>query len=357
MKKILLVVVFTVVFLATFFLIFFTGNNNNADQSDESTENGTDNETVSPYDYDLSEYVTLGEFPKVTVDQTRVDELIAGTVKSIASNFAETKDITDRPVQDGDTVNIDYIGTVNGVAFEGGTAKGADLTIGSGNFIKGFEEGLIGKSIGEEVVLQLEFPNPYHNTELQGKAVVFTVKINKITENIIPELTDAMIVALRQDDYSTVAEFNAYIKKLATENVIWESYLDSCEIKKHPEKEIEKYKNQITENYKSQAAYYNMTLESLVSAMGYSSMEQFNSDVLESVKDSVGAEMVVYQTVRVKNIKVTDEEYKKYGLAVAKENSYSTLEKMEKAVDKNYITLSVYQKKIIAMAYQANGLS
>ena len=353
MKKIILVSVLAVVFLCTFLLIFFTGNDNgNGGTSDETTVNGENNEKM--YDYDLGEYVVLGEFPKVTYDNASVDELVADSVNQIASNFAETKEITDRAVKDGDTVNIDYVGTMDGVAFDGGTDQGYDLVIGSGNFIPGFEDGLIGHTLGEEVVLDLTFPDSYHVADLKGKAVVFTVKINKITESIVPELTDAMVESLEQDDYKTVAEFNAFITDLATKEVIWETYVKSCEIKKYPEKEVDGYINNVISNYTVQAQYYNMTLESLLSIMGFSGLDQFKEYVEKDVKNTVATEMVIYQTVREKKIEVSDEEYSTYALELAEENGIASVEELENQVDEEYIIVSVYQKKLINMLYEAS---
>ena len=355
MKKIILIAVLAVVFLCTFLLIFFTGNDKNEDGiPNETTVNDENKENVKMYDYDLTEYVTLGAFPKVTCDSAKVDELVASAVKQIASNFAEKKEVTDRAVVNGDIVNIDYAGTMDGVAFDGGTDQGYDLTIGSGNFIPGFEDGLIGHNVGEEVVLNLTFPNSYHVEDLKGKAVVFTVKINKITESIVPELTDTMVASLQRSEYKTVNEFKSFMTTLATREVMWETYVKSCEIKKYPEKEVEGYINNVIESYTTQAQYYNMTLDNLISAIGFSSLDKFREYVEADVKNTVSTEMVVYQTIREKKIEISDEEYKTFALELAKENSIASVEELEKQVEKSYIMMVVYQKKIVNMIYEAS---
>lgn len=355
MKKIVLVAVLVIVFLCTFLLVFFTGNDKNEGVNPgETTATGENNESDKLYDYDLGEYVVLSDFPKVSYDNAKVEELVTNTVNQVATSFAEKKEVTDRAVKNGDIVNIDYVGTLDGVAFEGGTDQGYDLTIGSGNFIPGFEEGLIGHNIGEEVKLDLKFPDSYHVEDLKGKAVVFTVKINKINETIVPELTDAMIASLKRDDYKTLDEFKVFIKNLATKEVIWETYVKSCEIKKYPEKEVDSYINNVISNYTIQAQYYNMTLDNLLSAMGFASLDKFKEYVEADVKNTVAMEMVVYQTVREKKIEVSDEEYKVYALELAKENNIASVEEMEKQVEKDYIMTGIYQKKIIDMLYKAS---
>lgn len=350
MKKPLLVAIFVIVFIAAFLLIFLPGKSEKPE-----TEGGNDstNQSTKPFDYDLEEYITLGSFPSVTIDQADVDELVKSAKDSVAASYGETKEVTDRPIQNGDTVNIDYVGTLDGVAFEGGTDSGYDLVIGSGSFVPGFEDGLIGKNLGDEVALDITFPDNYYE-HLAGKAVVFTVKINKITETVVPELTDAMIITIGSEDYKTVAEFEAFITKLAKKNVIWQTYVESCKVIKYPEKEVNNIYNNIIASYESQAKYYGVTLDYLVSVMGYSSLDHFKTLALDEAKNSVLAEMVIYQTVRKHNITVTDEEYNKYALEFAKSNGLSSVANMESQMEKEYIMLNVYQLKMIDNAYSAS---
>ena len=356
MKKILLEVLFAVVFLCTFLLIFFTGNDKAQfpnETGDETTAEESD-EKAPVYDYDLKEYVTLGSFDSVFVDEERINELVDSAVNSIASNFSEKKEVTDRPIKKGDIANIDYVGKMDGVAFEGGTDTGFDLEIGSGSFIPGFEDGLIGHSVGEEVILQLKFPDNYHAEEMKGKETEFTVKINKITEVTVPELTDSMVESLKRDEYKTVAGLEAFLKDLARREVLWEAYVKSCEIKKYPQKEVDTYMNNVISNYTLQAQYYGTTLENLLSAMGFSSLEQFKTHVEADVKNTVATELVIYQTVREKKIEITDDEYKIYALEVATENNIASVAELEKQVAEEYIMTSVYQKKLVDMLYDKN---
>ena len=134
------------------------------------------------YNEKLSKYINLGEYKGIKVD-TKSDEF-KEFYNSVISSDVSSNDLyvkkTEGGVANGDTVNIDYTGKKDGVAFDGGTAEGYDLTIGSNSFIDGFESGLIGKKIGETVDLNLTFPENYDSSELAGKAVVFTVKINYV---------------------------------------------------------------------------------------------------------------------------------------------------------------------------------
>lgn len=127
----------------------------------------------------------------------------------------------DGVVETGDTVNINYTGKIDGEEFEGGSADSYDLKIGSGSFIDGFEDGLIGKHYGETVELDLTFPEDYGNEELAGKAVVFTVDINSIKRNIsLDELTDEDAKTISGGEVDNVADFKATIKKNLTQNAM-----------------------------------------------------------------------------------------------------------------------------------------
>ena len=134
------------------------------------------------YNDKLSKYITLADYKGLKVD-TKSDEFkeyYGNMISSdVSSNNLYVKK-TEGTVANGDTANIDYTGKKDGVAFDGGTAAGYDLTIGSNSFIDGFETGLIGKKIGDTVDLNLKFPENYSSAELAGKAVVFTVKINYV---------------------------------------------------------------------------------------------------------------------------------------------------------------------------------
>lgn len=161
-------------------------------------------------DLETDSYVTLCDYQNLSISVeplTVTDEERDLSVMEAYSRFStlENSGITDRAAADGDTVNIDYVGKKDDVAFDGGTASGAFLVLGSGSYIDGFEEGLVGVRPGETVDLDLKFPEGYQNTELAGQAVTFTVTINYIVE-----LRDAVAAAMGLENVSTVAELQQY---------------------------------------------------------------------------------------------------------------------------------------------------
>ena len=161
--------------------------------TDETEAAAEEPEYFSAFNLDnLSDYVQLGEYKGIEVtaqDTTVTDEDVETELQSQVENATPIyEEITEGTVADGDVVNIDYEGTLDGVAFDGGTDTDFNLTIGSGQFIDGFEDGLIGKNIGDTVELNLTFPEDYTvNSDLAGQDVVFTVTINYVQGEEIPQ--------------------------------------------------------------------------------------------------------------------------------------------------------------------------
>ena len=353
MKKIITTLCLMVLFLGVFMYIFFGDNkaDDNAkipnDTNQNETENGnkTDKEEV-PFDYDLSEYVELGDLSKATYDQATVDVYIAQTKGDIASEYAVKTEIKDRPVQKTDSVNLDFEGKIDGKVFEGGSAKEYDLVIGSGNFIPGFEDGIIGKNIGDKFDLDLTFPKDYHSKDLAGKAVVFTVTINKIHEVKVPDLTDEMIEKLGTE-HKTIEAFEEYLKGYYSEMLLWENYVASCKINKLPEKEVNQVYDQEIAYYQSIASYYKITLDEYAKSGGLADEKALREVVRKSAEESVGMMIITYHTARTNEITISDEEYKEGAGILAKEYGLTSVESLEEQYGKSAIMVNLYQKKIV----------
>ena len=182
----------------------------------ESGETASSEETTAQVQEETPKgTVTLGEYKglEITDISTEVsDEQVDAQIEFVLSTNPEMIEITDRSAQEGDVVNIDFVGMKDGEAFEGGTAEGYDLELGSGSFIDGFEDGLIGAEIGDELSLNLTFPENYGNAELAGQPVVFDVTVNKIQEKKDAELTDEFVKKI-SDTSKTVEEYRSEIRK------------------------------------------------------------------------------------------------------------------------------------------------
>ncbi len=262
-----------------------------ADESGTAGESESAGETIAAEEPDFSagltddgffegitatDYVTLYDYKGMKVAAADIEvtdeEFDAYVAQNIMANFTETVEVTDRAVKSGDTVNIDYVGSVDGVEFEGGSYKGYSLVIGSGKFIPGFEDQIIGHEAGEEFDVIVTFPDPYKNSpDLAGKEAVFKVTLNSISASVTPEIDDAF-VEKNFPKYASAEEFLREIRtgyeKTEKINYVWNYVLENSTVSEIPEKLIENYIEQQVKMYKSMAASYQMTYEDLLSMYG-----------------------------------------------------------------------------------------
>ena len=283
--------------------------------------------------------VTLGEYKGLTltsVSQATVDE----ELEAILANYAELTEV-DRAAVEGDTVNINFVGTLDGVAFEGGTndsEEGTNLELGSGSFINGFEDGLIGAVAGEERVLNLTFPDPYElNAELAGKDVVFTVTVNSVQELVIPELTDEFI-AENAEGYANVEEYVEDLRDALNESSYFEQITElvmaSCEVAEYPEDEVEAEKQGMIDYYTSYAEYYASyfgfdTETALAYFFGMESTEALEAYAEEYAYQITKNKMILQKIASIEGIEVTEEDYNTQGLEYAISYGYEDLATFE----------------------------
>lgn len=300
-------------------LVSCSGGNGDGAQTGTATDTGS-SDTGESYNYSdgldengyftgvkATDYVTLCEYKGIVVpadEYTPTDSELESEVQSVLESYKENIKVTDRAVRDGDTVNIDYVGSVDGVEFEGGNTKGAgtDVTIGVTNYIDDFLEQLIGHKPGETFNVEVTFPDPYpNNTDLSGKDAVFVTTVNHISEEKYPELTDSFVAERFADEgWKTVAELRAGLsEELAeqkTSEYLQKYITEQSQITEVPESVIKQQENAMLSYYSSYAAQYSMTLDSLFSAYGYESAEAFLNDARASIENE-SRKLLVYQAI------------------------------------------------------------
>ena len=185
------------------------------DRPDVSIEKLPDGETPLVFSLEVAvkPEVVLGQYKGIEVEKRAynvTDEEVSFAIEQLRESVARMVDI-ERAVENGDTINLDYSGSVDGVKFDGGTAEGQTLVIGSGSFIPGFEEQMIGMAIGEEKDIEVTFPEEYHAEHLAGKKAVFTVKVNSVQVRELPELDDEF--AKDVSEFDTLKELREAKKK------------------------------------------------------------------------------------------------------------------------------------------------
>ena len=299
-------------------------------QTTESTQEAEATETTEVAadklyfkDIDIDSKVVLGEYKNLeavqTVD-TITEEEVESYISYMLSMSAGLTEITDRDVvETGDIANIDYEGKKDGVAFDGGTAKGYDLAIGSGTFIPGFEDGLIGVKKGETVDLNLTFPENYGAADLAGQEVVFTVTVNGIFQEQVPEFNDEFVANLGISGVVTADQYRDYAKLMMQESADQSSRQDvqaqlmskateNATVSEIPKELIDKFKSISLQNVEYQAAMYGMDLESYVSAYYGIEYSTFEEQMAAASDESAKQAMVCIKIAKDENIEITEEE-------------------------------------------------
>lgn len=267
----------------------------------------------------LKPEVKLGKYKGVKVekqDATVTDEEITAELEKERESNARTIEVTDRAVKDGDIATIDFEGFVDGVAFEGGKGENYPLTIGSGSFIPGFEEQLIGKNKDEEVEVNVTFPEDYHAEDLKGKAALFKVTIKEIKEKEIPELDDEF--ASEVSEFDTLDEYKADIKAKLTEkkekdakNAKEEAVIDAIiadAAMEIPEAMLETQQRQIVQDFAQRLQMQGLSLEQYFQFTGLDA-EKMLEQVKPQAERKIKSRLVLEAIVAAENIQASDEDY------------------------------------------------
>ena len=263
--------------------------------------------------------VGLGKYKGVEIekiDTAVTDEEVEEELKKEQEKNASMKEVTDRAVKDGDQINLNFEGFVDGVAFEGGKGEDYPLTIGSGSFIPGFEEQLIGAEIGKEIEVNVTFPENYQAEDLAGKAAVFKCTVLKITEKILPELNDEF--ADDVSEFDTLEEFKADIRKnLETrkeerartekENKVIDAIIADSEIE-IPEPMLKAQQEQIVDEFAQRLQSQGLSIDQYFAYMGMT-REKMVEDSKEQAEKRIRTRLVLEEIVKVENIVATEEDF------------------------------------------------
>ena len=289
-------------------------------ESDNTEDTSEDTPTTAELmaGIDVEKCVTLGDYKGVTVEKTIqsvTDEDVQNEIDNALANYPVE---VDRAAKEGDTVNIDYVGKIDGEEFDGGSDQGADLKLGSGKFTDGFEDGLIGARKGETRTLNLTFPEDY-TQDLAGKAVEFTVTVNAVKEPL-SEPTDQW-VADNIEGYDNIADYKAGIRseqeesnEQTAENQVryaaWTQVIDNCTINEYPETLVEVGKKLYEQQVETYAKYAGMELDAYIESSGLT-QEEYQSNMEEYGKN-VAAQALVCQAICDKEgFAIGDDDYQK----------------------------------------------
>lgn len=341
--------------------------NNSAQNSTESGVEATQGQVgeaasdrVNVSELKVEDYVTLGEYKNLAVTvaakETITDAQVEAEALAIYQNYAtkENGGVTDRAVATGDTVIIDYVGKKDGVAFDGGTDEGADLTIGSGQFIDGFEDGLIGVKPGETVDLNLTFPENYGSTELAGAKVVFTVTVHYILPT---EMKDEVVAGFGIEEFQNVKELKDYCRlgleeeaqyyyQQNLEGELMAVLMENSTFAELPEAMVAQYEETIKGNIESTAAMYGVDGATFV--YYFYNVSDYDAFVNENANYS-GRSMLAAQAIAEKEGLIPKEEEVNERLEkLALDNGWESLDQLLSQYDKEELKENLVYEDVMA---------
>ncbi|MEE0058036.1 MAG: FKBP-type peptidyl-prolyl cis-trans isomerase [[Bacteroides] pectinophilus] len=302
------------------------------------------------------QYVNLGEYKgvEVEVDRSALDvtqDQITAYIDNIRSSKGENTEVTTGTTKLGDKIKLDYSGTLNGVAFSGGTATDVEYTIGSGRFIEDLDKGLAGLEVGREYDIPCHFDDSYSNSDLAGKDVNFNVKVNAIVTTTLPEYNDDFVKTIvATGSYDTQAqttdEFTKYVEQTLKDSAqqsfdsnkysaVWDKINETTTVSGYPEDEIADLKQTINDNVKSEYSYYGTyysgidSFESyLKNVYGFADEAAFNEYADQYARNYLKEKMILTLIGEKESVTVSDDEINEYGELIASQNNYDSYQSM-----------------------------
>lgn len=306
-------------------------------------------ELVYLKDFDASSYVTLGDYKNVEItleDPEVTEEDIDQSVEYILQTRPVSSPVTGRAAELGDVANIDYEGKLDGVAFEGGTAAGYDLELGSGSFIPGFEDGVVGMEIGETKDIDLNFPDPYkRNPDLAGAPVVFTVTLNGLSTQEPAQLNDEFVKGLMIEGCTTVEEFREYVRDSLMEsqrqqyaqdreNAILEELEQITAYKDVPEGMANRMTDTLLANITAYAQMYGAEVADYVAGVYGGAAEEYEETLKEQASIMAQRYIMLAAIAEKEGISVSETERDEQLAREAEDYGFESVDEYTKDMDK-----------------------
>ncbi len=312
--------------------------------------------------------VKLGDYKGITFEKNVYnvkDEDIEEDIKRLQERNSRLVEVTDREAKDGDTVIIDYSGSVDGVKFAGGTAEKQTLVLGSKSFIPGFEEQVAGMKIGEEKDINVKFPEEYHAEELKGKDAVFAIKLHEIKVKELPEVNDEFIKdaagvetveAYKQQVKERLEKANADRSERELEDAIVKKLTETSEME-IPDALIEGQIDYMVQEMSYRLSYQGLKLEDYLKYLGQS-MEEYRKGFAEQATEQVKSQLVIGKIIEVEKIEATEEDVEARVNEMAKNQNRPApdVKKHMNSRQLDYLKNEIIIKKLFELLKSANTI-
>lgn len=308
------------------------------DKANSNAGQGSSGDTATPEKFELSKFLTdeghlkdvealelveLGQYSGIIVPKSELvvkEEEVKAQIDSLLQMGASFVTLQEGEIKSDSTLNIDYVGKVDGVAFEGGSTDGAgtDVTVGVTQYIDDFIQQLVGHKVGDKFDINVTFPTDYANAELAGKDAVFSITINSLQgEEVLPEFTDEYVEKMlgEQLGLKTVKEARDFItndiKKYQQENYVWKTLLENVSVKEIPKSVTEFKINDILNGYNMSAQQYGMSLDDYFAANG-TTRDDFLKTQEEAISGQAKTAIILMAIAEKEGFTVTDDEIKEF---------------------------------------------
>ncbi|MBS6464877.1 MAG: trigger factor [Firmicutes bacterium] len=313
--------------------------------------------------------VKIGAYTGISFAKTEYnvkDEAVEAEIERLRERNSRTVDVTDRPAADGDEVVIDYSGSVDGEKFEGGTAEKQPLTLGSHSFIPGFEEQVVGMSIGEEKDIAVRFPEDYHAENLKGKDAVFAIKLHEIRKKELPEVNDEFVKdavgaesveAYRKEVKERLEKQNADRAERELEDEMVKKIAETAEIE-IPDALIENQADNMVRDMEYRLMYQGLRMEDYLKYVG-KTKEEYRKEFFPQAAEIVKQQLVLDKIITDQKIEATEEDIEKRIEEMAKDTNMAVpdYKKHMQAKQMDYVKNDVIVKKLFAFLKENNEIS
>lgn len=315
-----------------------------------------------------NDYITIKQYKGLEVPKTEVvevtDEDVENAIESYRNSNKVKQMIIGRAAQEGDTVNMDYVGKIDGEAFDGGTAEGATLVLGSGQYIQatadypGFEDQIVGHNAGDVFDITVQFPAEYsNNPDMENQVAVFSITLNEVYTESMPEVTDEWVQTVSEES-ATVEEFEEEIRssleesnEMSRESTMQQNVLaallEQVEVKEYPEGEVEARVEQIEEQQKSYASLYGMDFDEFRDTYLGMTEEDYNTRVQETAEIAVQQELALELIAEKEKLEPTEEEYEAKFEEYASQMGFESVDALKEAYDEDTLKTAAMQDAVL----------
>lgn len=324
--------------------------------------NNTSSASIQVEKYNVDDYVTLGQYKDLEIeyDQSQMvsDEEVDDYIKQMLLSNITYEEIKDRDtIVKGDYINLDYEGKINGENFNGGTAKGQNIQVGSAGFIAGFEDQLVGKKTKTTFDINVRFPDTYQDKELEGKDAVFTITVNAINKKIEPVLNDEY-VQKNSAESKTVAEYKQEIKNIlqTQKEAMARQYkqymaesqaIGNATVSGYPNGMIEKMVGEYKDKVKEMAKEASKEYKDYITETFSLAETDFDSKLKEYMEQTAKLNLILEAIEKKENITMSDSEMEEAILKYARENGMETKEELFKTYQESEVKRYVQQMKVL----------